>query len=78
MSATDHPIAKGLHGLMAQCIVGLMAVGLIMKDLPLSPEKIQRYSWHTWAGVSEFVLVWRMPAMRSCMCSWSSYHSVAG
>ena len=58
MSATYHPVAKGLHWLMAVCIVGLMAVGLIMKDLPLSPEKIQLYSWHKWAGVSVFVLVW--------------------
>ena len=58
MSATYHPVAKGLHWLMAVCIVGLMAVGLIMKDLPLSPEKIQLYSWHKWAGVSVFMLVW--------------------
>ena len=29
-----------------------------MADLPLSPEKLQFYSWHKWAGVSVFVLVW--------------------
>jgi cytochrome b561 len=58
MRTTYHPVAKGLHWLMAVAIIGLLSVGLIMKDLPLSPEKLQLYSWHKWAGVSVFALVW--------------------
>lgn len=58
MRNTYHPIAIGLHWLMALLMVGLLIMGLIMKDLPLSPEKLQLYSWHKWAGVSVFVLVW--------------------
>ncbi len=50
--------AKGLHWLMALLIFGLLALGFYMADLPLSPEKLQFYSWHKWAGVSVFVLVW--------------------
>jgi len=50
--------AKSLHWLMALLIFGLLALGFYMADLPLSPEKLQFYSWHKWAGVSVFVLVW--------------------
>jgi cytochrome b561 len=53
-----HPTSKALHWLMALLILGLLPVGLIMKAMPLSPEKLQLYSWHKWAGVSVFVLVW--------------------
>ncbi len=57
--------AKSLHWLMALMIVGLFALGLYMKELPLSPAKLQLYSWHKWAGVTVFVLLlarvaWRM------------------
>jgi cytochrome b561 len=52
------PIAKGLHWLMALVIFGLLALGFYMSDLPLSPEKLKLYSWHKWAGVSVFMLVW--------------------
>jgi cytochrome b561 len=50
--------AKSLHWLMALLIFGLLALGFYMSDLLLSPEKLQFYSWHKWAGVSVFVLVW--------------------
>lgn len=50
--------AKGLHWLMALLIFGLLALGFYMADLPLSPEKLQFYSWHKWAGVTAFMLVW--------------------
>jgi cytochrome b561 len=29
-----------------------------MSDLPLSPEKLQYFSWHKWGGVTVFMLVW--------------------
>ena len=51
-------IAKGLHWSMALLIFGLLALGFYMADLPLSPEKLQYFSWHKWAGVSVFFLVW--------------------
>lgn len=51
-------LAKGLHWLMAAMIFGLLGLGIYMTDLPLSPEKLQLYSWHKWAGVSFFMLVW--------------------
>lgn len=50
--------AKGLHWLMALMVLGLLALGFYMSDLPLSPEKLQFYSWHKWAGVTVFALVW--------------------
>ena len=58
MSTHYTATAKSLHWLMALLIVGLLALGFYMSDLPLSPEKLQFYSWHKWAGVSVFVLVW--------------------
>lgn len=65
-SATDAPaavvgytsVAKGLHWLMAVMVFGLFGLGIYMTDLPLSPEKLQLYSWHKWAGVTFFTLVW--------------------
>jgi cytochrome b561 len=50
--------AKGLHWLMALLIFGMLALGFYMSDLPLSPQKLQFYSWHKWAGVTVFALVW--------------------
>jgi len=49
--------AKSLHWLMAILIFGLLALGLYMSDLPLSPDKLKLYSWHKWAGVTAFLLV---------------------
>lgn len=56
--------AKGLHWLMALLIAGLVALGLYMHELPLSPQKLQLYSWHKWAGVSVFVLLLVRVAIR--------------
>ena len=49
--------AKALHWGMAVLLVGTLALGIYMHELPLSPEKLQFYSWHKWAGVTVFVLV---------------------
>jgi len=63
MNASSNParqysgFAKGLHWLMALLIAGLVALGLYMHELPLSPQKLQLYSWHKWAGVTVFVLL---------------------
>ncbi|GIZ50305.1 cytochrome b [Noviherbaspirillum aridicola] len=45
-----------LHWTMALLIVGLLALGLYMTGLALSPEKLKLYSWHKWAGVCAFLL----------------------
>ena len=58
MNTTYTPVAKSLHWLMAAMILGLLALGIYMSDLPLSPQKLTLYSWHKWAGVTVFVLVW--------------------
>lgn len=59
-----HPIAKTLHWLMAALIAGLLALGLYMHELPLSPQKLELYSWHKWFGVTVFMLVWVRLAWR--------------
>jgi cytochrome b561 len=64
MNTTYTPTAKGLHWLMAVLILGLLALGTYMSDLPLSPQKLALYSWHKWAGVTAFLLVWLRLAWR--------------
>lgn len=49
--------AKILHWLMALLIFAMLGLGFYMSDLPLSPQKLQLYSWHKWAGVSAFLLL---------------------
>jgi cytochrome b561 len=58
MKTSYHPLSKTLHWAMALAIFGLLALGFVMSDMPLSPEKLQYFSWHKWAGVSVFFLVW--------------------
>ena len=76
MTNTYTPTAKSLHWLMAVLLFGLLALGFYMHDLPLSPQKLQFYSWHKWAGVAAFLLVlarlaWRVthvpPALPASM-----------
>ena len=57
--------AIGLHWLLALGLSCSFCLGLYMSDLPLSPQKLQFYSWHKWAGVTLFLLVlvrlaWRL------------------
>ena len=56
MSTPYHPLARGLHWLMALFILCLLILGHYMSELPLSPEKLRYYSWHKWAGVTVFAL----------------------
>lgn len=65
MTTPYHPVARGLHWLMAVFIFGLLALGHYMSELPLSPDKLRYYSWHKWAGVTVFALAvlrlgWRL------------------
>lgn len=52
-----NPISIGLHWLIALLIFAAFPLGLYMADLPLSPQKLQLYSWHKWIGVTVFLLV---------------------
>ncbi|OOG47641.1 cytochrome b [Polaromonas sp. A23] len=68
-----------LHGLMALLIAGGFSIGLSMVELPLSPLKLQLYSYHKWTGVSVAALlllrvVWRRlhppPPLPAGMPGW--------
>jgi cytochrome b561 len=46
-------------------LVGSFTIALSMTSLPLSPRKLQLYSWHKWVGVTIFLvtilrLAWRL------------------
>ncbi len=63
--------AVALHWTMAVLILGNLAFGLYLVDLPLSPSKLRYFSWHKWVGVTVFAfaaarLAWRLghPAPR--------------
>ena len=65
MKSSYTAMAKFLHWTMAALIVGLLALGFYMHDLPLSPDKLKLYAWHKWAGICAFLLVvvrlaWRL------------------
>lgn len=64
MNTTYTPVAKSLHWLMALMILPLLVLGIYMHDLPLSPQKLELYAWHKWAGVTVFLLVWLRLAWR--------------
>ena len=54
-----------LHWLIALLIFGAFPLGVYMHELPLSPQKLQYYSWHKWTGVTIFFLaliriMWRI------------------
>jgi cytochrome b561 len=46
-----------LHWFMAFALTANFILGLTMSDLPLSPQKLQFYSWHKWAGITLLGLV---------------------
>lgn len=58
-------IAIILHWLMAFIIIGLLAIGLYMVDLPNSLQKLKLYGWHKEFGFLVLMLavarlVWRL------------------
>ena len=57
--------AVALHWLLAAAILGSLAVGTYMVDLPFSPQRLKLYNWHKWAGVTILLLsaarlLWRL------------------
>jgi cytochrome b561 len=82
--------AMVLHWLLAAVVLGLFGMGLYMADLPFSPQRLQLYNWHKWAGMSFLILsvlrlLWRLahrpPALpdeiSQAMPSWQTraYHA---
>lgn len=58
-------IAKGLHWLMAILVISMLAVGLYMEGLDLSPQKLLLYGWHKSFGALILILAilrltWRL------------------
>jgi cytochrome b561 len=71
--------AIALHWVIALLIFFAWPLGVYMHDLPLSPQKLQYYAWHKWAGVTVFLLAvvrlaWRAnhpaPALPASMPGW--------
>lgn len=67
MNKTEHytRTAIFMHWLVGLGMIGTLAVGLYMVDMPFSPGKLQIYSWHKWAGMTLLVLsiirlAWRL------------------
>jgi len=71
--------AIALHWLIALLIFAALPLGIYMHDLPLSPYKLQLYSYHKWIGVTVFMLAvlrlsWRIthrpPPLPGTMPAW--------
>ena len=50
-------VAMSLHWLVALLIFTTFPLGVYMHDLPLSPAKLQYFSYHKWIGVTILLLV---------------------
>lgn len=58
-------VAITLHWVLGMALLGMLAMGVYMADLPFSPLRLKLYNWHKWAGVtilalSVLRLVWRV------------------
>jgi len=71
--------AIALHWIVALAIIANLALGLYTVDLPLSPRKLQLFSYHKWIGISVLLLaagrlLWRLghpaPALPPAMPAW--------
>ena len=77
--------AIALHWLAAALIVGNLALGVSMVELPLSPLKLRLFGWHKWIGITVFLvasarLVWRYsnpPPPPVAMPEWQRRAAVA-
>ena len=79
MNAVYTRTAAVLHWLVALGIFSAFPLGLYMHDLPLSPRKLQLYSYHKWLGLCLLLLVllrlaWRRwhapPPLAATTPSW--------
>ncbi len=75
-----HPLSRFLHWFMALLILGLIAVGVYMHELPDdAPNRLHFYTFHKTFGVIVFVLVWlrlgwshvaKPPALPAVLQGW--------
>ena len=56
LTARYDNIAITLHWLIALLIFVAFSLGVYMHDLPLSPTKLQLYSYHKWLGITVLML----------------------
>ncbi|MEM7404541.1 MAG: cytochrome b [Pseudomonadota bacterium] len=49
--------ARGLHWLMAAAIVGMLVLGHVMVEYPMSVTKLKLYAWHKSIGVTILALL---------------------
>ncbi len=75
-----------LHWLVALLIFVAFPLGVYMHELPLSPRKLELYSYHKWIGVTIFLLVglrlaWRAthvpPPLPEGIAAWQRRASAA-
>src|SRR5512135_3474644 len=69
--------AIALHWLVAALLVATFPLGLYMTGLPLSPRKLQLFSYHKWIGVTVFALAWLRVAWRLYRPAPALPHSMA-
>ncbi|NLA51781.1 MAG: cytochrome b [Alcaligenaceae bacterium] len=89
MNKTEHytRTAIFMHWLIGLGMIGMLALGLYMVNMPFSPTKLQLYSWHKWAGMTLLILsiirlAWRLshpsPALPDSMGPLSRLAAHAG
>lgn len=73
-----------LHWLSAVLVFAVFPLGMYMHDLPLSPTKLQLYSYHKWIGITVLLLavlriLWRIthkpPLLPGAMPRWQQLAS---
>jgi len=71
--------AIALHWIVAILILANLTLGFYAVELPLSPRKLELFSWHKWIGVTVFLLagarlLWRLrhepPPLPQAMKAW--------
>lgn len=74
-------VAMALHWLLAVLILGALALGWYMADLPFSLARVRLFNWHKWLGMSILMLaalrlLWRLrnppPAYPGTMRPWET------
>lgn len=79
-------VAKWLHWIIALLIIGMLALGIYMADLPINPLKHKLYGWHKQVGILILMLVgvrvvWRLvsvdPTLPPHMAAWEKFAAKA-
>lgn len=76
--------AIALHWLVALLILAAFPLGVYMHDLPISPARLQLYSYHKWLGITVLLLavariLWRTwhtpPVLPATLPDWQKISS---